>query len=334
MSGPNYYEVLGVAKNATQEQIKKAYRALARKHHPDVSPGNKDSERIFKEAQQAYDILSEPDKRKVYDQVGHDVYGATGNTGTRPGGYTRSPGGSRPTGAASDFIDFGDIFGPEGAATFGGNAGGSNANPGMYEEIFSRMQPGRGSSGRKTAPQRGRDYETKVSISFLTAIRGGETNIEVTRDGGQREFLSVKIPTGVKSGAKLRLKGRGETGASNRDTGDLIIEIQVEPHPYFAREDQDLSVEVPITVAEAILGAKIEVPTPNGLKTFSIPHGTSSGQRLRLKGLGVPAHGGSPTGDLFVIPRIVVPKSTDDVSDHFIRQFDERIPLTPRDGLW
>jgi DnaJ-class molecular chaperone len=203
---------------------------------------------------------------------------------------------------------------------------------GIFEELLGRVRGGRG--GRRPAgPRAGRGLEARLTIPFLTAVRGGETTIELDRDG-HRESLVVKIPPGVESGAKLRLRGQGESGEAGAPRGDLTIVIEVEPHPYFKREGRNLLVEVPTTVAEAVLGAKVDVPTLDGKKSLTIPPGSSCGQKLRLKGQGVPASGGKPAGDLFLILKIVVPKNVDEPSKRLIREFDERNPLNPRAGLW
>jgi DnaJ-class molecular chaperone len=173
-----------------------------------------------------------------------------------------------------------------------------------------------------------------LTIPFLTAVRGGETSINLQRSDGTQENLVVKIPPGVDTGSKLRLKGQGEPGPKGGQPGDLTIVITVEPHTYFKREGRNLLVEVPITVAEAILGARIDVPSLEGMKSLTIPPGTSSGQKLRLKGQGVPASGGKPEGDLFVQLRIVVPRTVDDESRRLIQQFAERNKQNPRAGLW
>jgi DnaJ-class molecular chaperone len=333
MPGRDYYEVLGVARNATPEQIKKAYRSQARKYHPDVTHGDKQAEAKFKEAQQAYDILSEPEKRKLYDRVGHAAFEAGGSTGPRSGGsqWVHDQGGPGP-----EYVDFSQFFGPGGRVHFGGDPESTDQEigSGVFDELFSKLRAGRGTTGRSGSARRGREIETVLAIPFLTAVQGGETTIDLTRGGGKNETLTVKIPPGVKPGAKLRLRGRGEAGRGGEPAGDLIIELVVEPHPYFTRDGQNLSVEVPITLGEAILGSRIDVPTLNGVKTLPIPPGTSTGQRLRLRGQGVPAHGKTPAGDLFVIPRIVVPRSTDEDSQQLIRKFTEQNPQSPRDGLW
>ncbi len=150
----------------------------------------------------------------------------------------------------------------------------------------------------------------------------------------QRETQVVKIPPGIESGAKLRLRGQGEASERGAPRGDLTIHVAVEPHPYFTREGRNLLVDVPITVAEAVLGARVDVPTLEGKKSLTIPPGSSSGQKLRLRGQGVPASGDKPEGDLFLVLKIIVPKSVDETSQRLIREFDERNPLNPRAGLW
>lgn len=325
----DYYAVLGVGRDATPEQIKKAYRGLARKHHPDVNPGNKDSERLFKEAQQAYDVLSDTEKRKIYDQVGHNAYVSAGSSGPRAGAteWTQQHGGPGP-----EFVDFGQFFGPGARFNFETSAGGGGGDDGggLFDDLIGKLRPGRGRKG----PRAPRPVEATINIGFLTAVNGGETTIELVREDGKSETLNVRIPPGTSTGAKLRLRGRGAPAQGGNSAGDLIIHVNVEPHPYFARDGQNLSVEVPITVTEAVLGAKVDVPTPQGMKTLPIPPGTSSGQKLRLRGQGVPAGKNVPAGDLFVVPRVVVPRGVDDESQRLVREFGERNPLHPREGLW
>ncbi len=323
----DYYDVLGVSRDATPEQIKKAYRGLARKYHPDVNPGNKDSERLFKEAQEAYDILSDPEKRAMYDQYGMAGFQGMGAAGPRSGASEWS---ARQAGPGYENFDFSEFFGPGGPG--GATVGGAEAGGGIFEEILGRVRGGRG--GRRAASARpGREIEAPLTIPFLTAVRGGETTITLDR-GGQHETLSVKIPPGTDTGSRLRLKGKGEPSPFGGQAGDLTIRIQVEPHPYFRRDGRDLAVDVPVTIGEAVLGAKIDVPTLDGKKTLTIPPGSTSGQKLRLRGQGIPAAGTKPAGDLFVVLKVAVPKSVDDESRRLIEQFEARNPMRPRDGLW
>ena len=331
MPDRDYYEVLGVAKNATSEQIKKAYRGLARKHHPDVNPGDKKAEALFKEVQKAYDVLAEPEKRSLYDQVGPSAFEGA-SAGPRSGaaewaaraGGVGSPG---SMGGGFENIDLG--------AFFGHGAGGHEPDAGhggsIFEELIGRVRGDRG--GRKrTQARQPRATEAALSIPFLTAVRGGETSIELDRDG-HRESLVVKIPPGVDTGSKIRLRGQGEGGPGG-ERGDLVITLSVLPHPYFTRDGRNLVVEAPVAVAEAILGARIEVPTLDGPRTLPISPGTSSGQKLRLRGQGVPVAKDAPAGDLLVVVKVVVPKSVDEESRRLIEQFAERTPQSPRAGLW
>jgi curved DNA-binding protein len=321
MPDRDYYEVLGVARDATPEAIKKAYRSLARKNHPDVNPGDKSAEARFKEVQHAYDILSDKEKRTRYDQFGSAAFEGMAAAGQRPGGgeWTTHFGGQ-----GFENIDLSDLIG-----SFGGGQGGEPGSASIFEELMGRV---RGS--RPARPRAGRSIEANIVIPFLTAARGGETTIGLERGHGKPESLVVKIPAGIDTGAKLRLKGQGEPGTKTTPAGDLTITVQVEPHPYFKRDGQDLQVEVPINLGEAVLGAKIEVPALEGRKSLTVPPSSSTGQRLRIKGEGIPAAGGKPQGDLFVLLKVVVPKSIDATSKRLIQEFSERNPHNPRAGLW
>jgi curved DNA-binding protein len=322
MPDRDYYEILGVARDATPEAIKKAYRALARKYHPDVNPGDKSAEARFKELQHAYDILSEKEKRARYDQFGSAAFEGMAAAGQRPGGgeWTTHFGGQ-----GFENIDISDLLGSFG----GGHAAGEGGNASIFEDLMGRVR------GNRPPRQRaGRSIEANLVIPFLTAARGGETTIDLQRGHGNPESLVVKIPPGIDTGAKLRLKGQGEPGTKTTPAGDLTITVQVEPHPYFKRDGQNLQVEVPITVGEAVLGAKIDVPALEGMKSLTVPPGSSTGQRLRIKGQGIPAAGAKPQGDLFVSLKVVVPKSTDATSKRLIQEFSERNPQNPRAGLW
>jgi curved DNA-binding protein len=338
MPDRDYYEVLGVARDASADDIKKAYRKLARKHHPDVNPGDKTAEARFKEAQQAYDVLSDAERRALFDRYGTAAFEGVSAAGSRPPGPGAADWSASQAGPGFTF-DFGEFFGPGGAGAGtvpgGGARGGSDDEPGgggLFEELIGRVRGGRG--GRRPAgPRAGHNLEASLTIPFLTAVRGGETTIELERDG-RREALVVKIPPGIETGAKLRLRGQGEAGEPGAPRGDLTIVVNVAPHPYFTRDGRNLLVEVPITVAEAVLGAKVDVPTLDGTKSLTIPPGSSSGQKLRLRGQGVPASGTKPEGDLFLALKVVVPRSVDDTSRRLIREFDERNPLQPRASLW
>ncbi len=326
MPDSDYYEVLGVARDATPEAIKKAYRGMARKHHPDVNPGDKTAEKKFKEVQQAYDILSDPEKRALYDRYGSAAFEGMAAAGPRTSASEWTARFGEP---GYETIDFSEFFGPfSQAGGGGGTAHDAEGGAGIFEDLLGRMRSSRGSK-----PRGGRSIEAHLPIPFLTAVRGGETSINIQRGDGKTENLVVKIPPGVDTGSKLRLKGQGEPGAKGAQRGDLTIIITVEPHPYFKREDRNLVIEVPITVSEAILGARIEVPSLDGMKSLTVPPGSSSGLKLRLKGQGVPAAGGKPEGDLLVQLKIVVPRNVDDTSRKLIQEFADRNKQNPRAGL-
>jgi curved DNA-binding protein len=295
---------------------------MARKHHPDVNPGDKAAEAKFKEVQQAYDILADQEKRAAYDRYGHAAFEGMAAAGPRAGATEWA---SRYGQEGFEPIDLSDLLGTFGGPHSGEQAGGTS----IFEDLMGRVRGSR--SGHQRA---GRTMEASLTIPFLTAVRGGETTIEVQRGAGKPESLVVKIPPGIDTGAKLRLKGRGEPGAKGTPAGDLTITVEVEPHPYFKREGRDLQIEVPITVSESILGAKIEVPALDGMKALTIPAGSSSGLKLRLKGHGIPATAGKPDGDLFVVLKLVVPRTIDPASRRLIQEFSDRNPYNPRTGLW
>jgi curved DNA-binding protein len=322
MAERDYYEILGVARDATPEAIKKAYRGLARKYHPDVNPGDKSAEGRFKEVQSAYDILSDQEKRALYDRHGRAAFEGMAASGPRANANEwASRFGGEP---GFENIDLSDLIG-----SFGAGRGEDTGNASIFEDLMGRVRGGR--PGRQRG---GRTLEAHLTIPFRTAVKGGETTIEIQRATGKTESLVVKIPPGIDTGAKLRLKGQGEPGAKGTAAGDLTITIEVEPHPYFKREGHNLQVEVPVSVSEAILGAKIDVPALDGMKSLTIPPGSSSGLKLRLKGQGIPATAGKPGGDLFVVLKIIVPKNIDAASRQLIEQFSELNPQNPRAGLW
>lgn len=304
----DYYEVLGVSRNAPDKEIRSAYRKLARQYHPDRNPGDKEAEAKFKEVQHAYDVLSDSQKRAQYDQFGPGFEDAA--TGARPGGgrsHTFRWGGP---GGAQEF-DFGDaqsIF----EQFFSGGAG-AGARPG------ARGRPWTG----------GQDVEQEIEVDFMTAAKGGSVELAAqyaVGPSGQKR-LKLDIPAGVADGARLRLRGQGPEG------GDLYVKMRIRPHPYFRREGQDILLDVPISIEEAILGAKIDVPTLDGTVTLTIPPGSSSGQRLRIRKRGLPKPGGGERGDQYVELKIVVPRSADERSRELIEAFSQRNPFNPREGV-
>jgi DnaJ-class molecular chaperone len=265
------YEVLGVPRSATADQIREAHRKLAKRYHPDLNKSPEAGER-FKEAQEAYDLLSDEQKRRRFDQFG---FGGPG-----PG----APG-----------------------QGFGGQGGWSNVDPSTFEEIFGDfLGGGRRGTGPRGGARAGQDLESAITVDFLTAAVGGVRRVSV-QDGAGTIELDVRIPPGIESGGQLRLRGKGSPGAAGGPAGDLVLEVSVAPHPWFRRENLDIVVEVPISIAEAALGTSVEVPLLEGTATLRVPAGTGSGKRLRLKGKGVKARAG--TGDLYALIRVDAPRS-------------------------
>lgn len=353
MADSDYYQVLGISKSAGEDEIKKAYRAKARKYHPDLNPEKKqEAEAKFKEVQEAYDVLSDPDKKAQYDRFGK----AFNQGGFPPGGSPFGPGagpfgpggggGGGPfQGGESFHFDFSDLFGGgAGGATHGrpqqGQPGGfaGEDSGGIFEEILSKVRGGKpkGRKQQRSAPGGGgpaEPFHAQINIPFMTAMKGGETSIDISFDAGDTETLSLKVPAGSTTGQKLRLRGKGAMGPRGH-RGDLIVEVVVDPHPFFKIDGRDLSIDLPISVDEAILGVRIEVPTLDGPKLVPIPAGTSSGAKLRLKGQGVPERGDKPAGDLYVITKIVVPKNLDDETKAKIEELKSALNTRPREGLW
>ncbi len=314
----DYYKTLGVSRNASQSEIQKAYRKLARKYHPDVNPDDKSAKEKFQQIQQAYDVLNDPNKREMYDRYGSS-FESVGGGGPGGGGAWRV----HPGGGSFEFEDF-DVN-----ELFGGRRGG----PGGFEEIFRQFTRGAGpQTTRRATPSRGADLSHELEVPFQKAVTGGEAHLKIKRPGGNVETISLKIPPGIEDGKKMRLRGKGEAAPVGGKAGDLFVTIRVQPHPFYSRHGKNLEVKVPVTLAEAALGGKVDIATPKGTITLTVPRGTSSGKRLRLKGLGIKTGHGSP-GDLFAEIQIVLPESIDDESAEMIRQLDKRHSLNPRADL-
>jgi molecular chaperone DnaJ len=382
----DYYKMLGVDRKAKPEQIRKAYRHLARKYHPDLNPNNKASEEKFKEIQEAYDVLGEEKKRQVYDQYG--FY----SDNIPPGGYPSGPG-AEPSGPTAPNVDFsGFDFSDFDAGTSEGESAGGGFRD-IFSQIFSR--------GRREAeeegPRRGSDIEYRMHLGFWDAIRGTTVRITVGREetcatchgsgagkgqptvcptcngtgkanrqagtmrfnitcpqcGGKgriqppcptcggagsvrkAETFDVRIPAGVDTGSRVRIPSKGNSG-HHGPPGDLYIVTEVEPHPLFERKGDNIYVKLPVTVAEAALGAKVEVPTIDGPSTIKIPPGTQSGQKLRLRGKGAPSlrsPSGEIRGDQFVEIQVVVPKVADERSKEILRELARLNPEDPREEM-
>lgn len=304
----DYYQTLGVTRSASDDDIKKAYRKLARDNHPDLHPNDKDAERRFKEVQQAYDVLSDKEKRAQYDRFGHSAYTQAGAGGPQAGGPFHRSG--RP--------------GEEVHFDFGGMGGLDD----LVQNLFGAKTRRGGRGFHQSPPAKGADVETVLTVPFHIACLGGEMEVQLT--GGKTEHLSVTIPPGVHDGAKLRLSGKGGSAPGTGVPGDLIVVVKVAPHPEFTRDGADVQIEVPVTVAEAILGASVDVPTIEGSTiSVTVPAGSSGGQRLRLRGKGGKDRSGK-RGDQFVKLKLVVPKEIDEESKRLIKEFAERNPQNPR----
>ncbi len=305
MPNKDYYEVLGVKRNASDDEIKKAYRTLARKYHPDLHKGDKSMEARLKDINEAYSVVGDSKKRSDYDLTGQSPFGAgMGGPGYRPG-----PGGPMDGGMG----DFG-----------GGGAGG-------FEDIFSEIF---GGMGRRRGPARGVDIEYSLKVDFLGSVKGVELKIKVKRRVGTSSTVNVKIPPGIVDGSRVRLAGKGDSGSEGGPPGDLFIVTKVGTHPYFRRIGSDIHLDVPITIKEAVTGGTVEVPTIDDYTTIKVPPGTQGGQKLRIKGKGVYPSTGAPRGHQYVIIKGAVPKKVNRKSKELLDEFSEINDFEPRDGLW
>jgi DnaJ-class molecular chaperone len=279
----DYYDILGVRRDATDDEIRSAYRGLARRYHPDVNK-DKDAEQRFAEVSEAYEVLSDPEKKAAYDRFGHAGVGAGGPSGGGPQGWGHAGGASA--------ADFGDIF----EQMFGG------AGPSFH--------PGAGAAPPRPRPRRGHDLERTVTVTFMTAALGGTEHLRVAHQegdqGGSGAEIAVTIPAGVEDGTKLRLRGRGSAGSSGGPRGDLIVTVRVGRHPYFRREGLDVLIDLPISVTEATLGCVIDVPLLAGSVELRVPPGSSSGTRLRVKDKGIRPPKRAP-GNFYAVVQIAAP---------------------------
>jgi molecular chaperone DnaJ len=387
----DYYETLGVARGASDDEIRKAYRKLARKYHPDLNPGDKSAEDRFKNVQEAYDILSEPKKRTMYDQVG--FYSDSGFASAPPGGgETRHPN--------MDFsgFDFSDMLRnaqPEGGGRRG--SAGAGTSGGGFKDIFSQFFRGNDSGGaEERVAEKGSDLEYGLNITFWQAIKGTQTVIQITRyeecpvchgTGGNEsgsvacaqcsgtgnvtqmagnmkfnltcpkcngrgrlknacpgcqgegrishvESVDVRIPAGAQNGSRLRVAGKGNAGTMGAAPGDLYITTHVEQHPLFHREGDNIHLKVPVTVSEAGLGAKIEVPTIDGKSLLKIPPGTQNNQKFRLRERGVMNSRKDARGDQIVQVQLQMPDIRDERAKEILRQLAELQTEDPRKEIW
>jgi DnaJ-class molecular chaperone len=284
------YATLGVKKDASQADIQKAYRRLAKKHHPDLNPGNSSAEEKFKEITAAYDLLSDPEKRAKFNRGEID---ASGTERPRERYYRdfADQGGWSGYTNSSGFADFGDFTSSED----------------ILSEIFGRSSRSR---------RRGQDARYHLELSFLDAVNGGRQSL-ILPDGSH---LDVNIPPGTRDGQTLRLKGKGRSAGGTGPPGDALVEVSVLPHPYFTRKGDDVYLDLPISIKEAVLGAKVAVPTPGGTITATVPKWSNTGRVLRLRGRGVPHPDGSK-GDEYVTLKIMLPKKPDPELERFVARW-------------
>ncbi len=365
----DFYQLLNVERRVSQSELRKSYRRLARKYHPDVNPGDDSAENRFKEIQEAYKVLSDPDKRKIYDHYG-----------------TYREGQQVPEGGFPDF----------GSRGFGPDLGGEGRNH-SFRDIFSDLFGAANRGTRSAQPTPGQNREYPIEISFLDAIRGTQTGIKAARQAvcsqckgsggtsrlkvrpcsvcggigkiqenrqGMRfsvpcrqchgtgqipagncascggggltrkvENLRVKIPAGIRQGSRVRVAGKGDAGELGGPPGDLFLVVKVQAHPFFSRQGNNILCTVPVTISEAALGAEIEVPTVDGKARLKIPPETQSGQKFRLQGRGAPRAKGGKQGDQLVAVKVVLPKVRDERSKMILREFAELNPQNPREDM-
>jgi curved DNA-binding protein len=332
----DYYDVLGTPKAATEDEIRKAYRKLARKYHPDVNPGDKSAEEKFKEINEAYEVLSDPDKRKLYDQLGSNWKAGSD--------FTPPPRGEN---GDSSFSGFSSRPGTDHGSTSGFSD--------FFESLFGRARGSRAGAGFR---MRGNDIEAEITLNLEEAHRGGKRNLsfEVTEIcptcGGsgtkddkpcptchgsgvvlRQKSFEVTIPAGVRHGSVIRLAGQGEAGSNGAPAGDLFLHVRIPPHQLFEiTEDDDVEIEIPITPWEAALGTKISVPTLDGTVEMKIPAGTQGGGRLRLRGRGLSKRGGGK-GDQYVRLKIVIPTELNAAQKQLFQQLAAESHFDPRKSM-
>ena len=313
MEFKDYYTIMGVARDATQDDIKRAYRKLARKFHPDVSK-EADAEAKFKELGEAYEVLKDPEKRAAYDQLGANY---------KSGQEFRPP------------PDWDSGFESRGGGFSGGdNAAYSDFFESLFGRGFQRAQPG----GGRAFHMRGEDHHAKVLIDLEDAFHGAARAItlQVPELDAQRHVrtrdrtLNVRIPKGVKQGQQIRLAGQGAPGMGEGGSGDLYLEVRFKAHPLYRVEERDLYLDLPVAPWEAALGATVKVPTPGGVVDLTIPGSSVAGRKLRLKGRGIP---GNPAGDLYTVLQIALPPAESDAAKAFYEDMRAKLAFNPRAGL-
>lgn len=303
MEFKDYYQTLGVSKKATPDEIKKQYRRLARQYHPDVSK-EKNAEEKFKAMKEAYEVLKDPEKRKAYDQMGSSHH--AGESFTPPPNWEYQKTHQQNAHAHTEQADFSDFF----------------------DSLFGQ-QHARNAHQQQSTSQKGEDQHSKITITLEEAFHGGERRITLAQGRNKRK-LDIKIPAGIINGQSIRLNGQGAQGFNQGKNGDLYLEIQIEKHPHFSTDKKDIYLTLPVTPWEAALGEKIEVPTLGGKIIFTLPAHSQSGQKIRLKGRGLP---GNPAGDQYVTLSIVIPEPKTDAQKKLYEQMKTAMPFNPRRSL-
>jgi DnaJ-class molecular chaperone len=300
------YEILGVKRDASQKEIQSAFRKLAKKYHPDLNPGDKKAEERFKDISAANEILGDEEKRKRFDRGEIDMSGAETPKRNYYREYATADGAEGPYHSGAGFADFGDA-----------------------DDLFSSFFSGRaGRAGRGGFRARGADLHFRMDVDFLDAVNGTTTSVQLP--GGPA--LEVKIPAGTSDGQTLRLRGKGESGLGGEAAGDALIEVHVKPHRFFARDGDDIRLDLPISLSEAVLGGRVRVPTPSGPVYMTLKPNSNSGMTLRLKGKGVPKRGGGH-GDLYVTLKLVLPDTPDPALTEFVRTWSQANAHDPRKHL-
>jgi DnaJ-class molecular chaperone len=298
------YAILGVKRTATNDEIRRAYRKLAKDLHPDQNKGDARAEEQFKRVSAAFAVLGNPEKRKRYDAGEID---AMGNERANP---------------------FYSGFGTGDGRTYGGDGfGGFHSGTGDFSDLFGDLFGRRGPGGAFT--MRGMDYRYNLEIGFLEAVNGTKKRVQFP----DNETLDISVPSGVESGQTLRLRHKGGPGAGRGEPGDALIELKVLPHPLFERDGDNITLEVPVSLSEAILGARIEVPTIDGRVTVSVPKGASSGQILRLRGKGIKNSRSGALGDQLITLKIMLPSHIDSELERFMSDWTQKHPYDPRSRL-
>lgn len=315
MQYKDYYKIMGVARDATQDEIKRTYRKLARKYHPDVSK-EADAEARFKELGEAYEVLKDPEKRAAYDQLGANWKG---------GQEFRPP------------PDWNAGFEFSGGGFGGGNGGGDGGYSDFFSSLFGRDFAA-GGQGRAAYRARGEDHHARIRIDLEDAYHGATRTItlrvpSVDPQGHvatRERVLNVTIPKGIREGQHIRLGGQGSPGTGSGQAGDLYLEVEFQPHPFYRVDGRDLFLDLPVAPWEAALGATVKVPTPGGIVELRIPEGSTSGRKLRLKGRGLP---GNPPGDCYAILAIALPPADSESAKALYRKMEKELNFNPRTKL-